>query len=89
MERVRGIEPLASDWKSEVLPLYDTRLFLNSTMLVGALGIEPSLYGPKPYVLPVYDAPCKPPLLHKTAAKVNHWPYALFLTSLPAYELVI
>ena len=25
IERVRGIEPLASDWKSEVLPLYDTR----------------------------------------------------------------
>ena len=25
MERVRRIELLASDWKSEVLPLYDTR----------------------------------------------------------------
>gem|GEM_PF-6576560 len=24
-ERVRGIEPLASAWKAEVLPLYDTR----------------------------------------------------------------
>lgn len=25
MERVRGVEPLSSDWKSEVLPIYDTR----------------------------------------------------------------
>lgn len=26
MERVRGIEPLSSAWKAEVMPLYDTRL---------------------------------------------------------------
>jgi hypothetical protein len=26
LERVRGIEPLSSAWKAEVMPLYDTRL---------------------------------------------------------------
>ena len=26
LERVRGIGPLASAWKAEVLPLYDTRI---------------------------------------------------------------
>ena len=26
MERVRGIEPLSSAWKAEVLPLHNTRM---------------------------------------------------------------
>ncbi|KKT73066.1 MAG: hypothetical protein UW68_C0017G0001, partial [Candidatus Collierbacteria bacterium GW2011_GWB1_44_6] len=25
MERVRGVEPLSSAWKAEVIPVYDTR----------------------------------------------------------------
>ena len=29
MERARGIEPLASAWKAEVLPLYDARNVIN------------------------------------------------------------
>lgn len=27
MERVRGVEPLSSAWKAEVIPLYHTRLY--------------------------------------------------------------
>gem|GEM_PF-6327304 len=27
-ERVRGVEPLSSAWKAEVIPIYDTRLWL-------------------------------------------------------------
>lgn len=30
-ERVRGIEPLSSAWKAEVMPLYDTRVCLRHT----------------------------------------------------------
>lgn len=25
LERVRGVEPLSSAWKAEVMPIYDTR----------------------------------------------------------------
>ncbi len=66
-ERVAGIEPASGLWKSPIIAtiLYP-RLCICTQKIsikqdkpknVGALGIEPSLYGPKPYVLPVYDAP--------------------------------
>ena len=29
MERVRGIEPLSSAWKAEVIPVYDTRVLMH------------------------------------------------------------
>ena len=54
-ERVRGIEPLSSAWKAEVMPIYDTRMYLIA--VVGVLGIEPSLHPPKGCVLPVYYTP--------------------------------
>ena len=42
---------------------------------VGVLGIEPSQYGPKPYVLPVYDTPIdfetNIPILHSNKLFVN------------------
>ncbi len=28
LERVRGVEPLSSAWKAEVIPLYDTRAYI-------------------------------------------------------------
>ena len=42
MERVRRIELLASDWKSEVLPLYDTRTiqtFIHSYIIKHSLSL--------------------------------------------------
>ena len=33
MWRSRGIEPLASAWKAEVLPLYELRFYLNVAYL--------------------------------------------------------
>ena len=53
LERVRGIEPLSSAWKAEVIPVYDTRL----QWIVGEPGIEPGLSAPKADVLPVYYSP--------------------------------
>jgi hypothetical protein len=37
LERVRGIEPLSSAWKAEVLPLHNTR------MLAEDVGFEPTV----------------------------------------------
>lgn len=58
-ERVRGVEPLSSAWKAEVIPLYDTRRikFSISNYFVGLLGIEPSLHAPEACVLPAYSTP--------------------------------
>ena len=46
MERVGGVEPPASAWKAEVLPLYDTRKNINLkpynlTIMVEGGGFEP------------------------------------------------
>ena len=51
MERVRGVEPLSSAWKAEVIPIYDTRSY------VGVLGFEPRLNPPKGLVLPLHYTP--------------------------------
>jgi hypothetical protein len=40
MERVRGIEPLRSAWKAEVLPLNYTRINLFSSKMVGTTRFE-------------------------------------------------
>ena len=40
MERVRRIELLASDWKAEVLPLYDTRICNYYIIVLAILSTE-------------------------------------------------
>ncbi len=52
-ERVRGVEPLSWDWKSQVIPIYDTRIF----GFVGAPRFELGLNAPKALVLPLHHAP--------------------------------
>ncbi len=49
-ERVRGIEPLSSAWKANIIAfiLYPRNEL--QIIYVGVLGIEPSLRGPKPRV---------------------------------------
>lgn len=43
MERVRGIEPLSSAWKAEVIPLYDTRKLCCGGEVDSLLQVAPQL----------------------------------------------
>ena len=47
---MNGIEPSPSVWKTDVLPLYDTRMFL----LVRLKGIEPLWIAPLDFESSVY-----------------------------------
>ena len=55
MERVRGVEPLSSAWKAEVIPIYDTRN--NGRLMVGVSRFELELNAPKAFVLPLHHTP--------------------------------
>ncbi len=65
LERVRGIEPLSSAWKAEVMPLYDTRIFQNFVFfaillfyhLFGMPRFELGPSAPKALMLPLHHIP--------------------------------
>lgn len=61
LERVRRIELLSSDWKSVIIPLYDTRLFV---IMAGSQGFEPwEDFHPRRFSRPVLST-TQPAALH-------------------------
>ena len=60
LERAAGIEPAASAWKAEVLPLYDAR-FARDKKVVEGEGFEPSKAEPSDLQSDPFDHSGTPP----------------------------